>query len=255
MLVLSHFHSPLLIMPPKTRTRRPCRFFSQTGSCRAGDQCTFQHASPAPAPPQATTRTPAITQPDTTLRPVLSNRPIETPGGEGADVIAPAPLGTCRIYWVQRDCRNGFNCRFRHIFHSDFSTTNGGRGGHGRGRGRGGAPTTSPRPFISSGGTGGQTMPILTEETLETLGTTTTDGYFSVGKFLNTTEAHNQVKRFLLDKYEWRSTFEVYAFLQPLSSANVNNTDWVRILAPLFLELSLTDCIDGRRSTGKLRFR
>ena len=239
-------------MPPRIRPRRPCRFFNQPGGCRAGDNCTFQHTNPqqdtAPRPsaptqdakPAQTENSPAKTTTD-------------TPDTEAGAAIEPSPPSVCRVYWVEGGCRNGFNCRYRHIVHSEWVTQNAGRGGHGRGRGRGGAPTTSSWPFISSGGAERTTVPLLTEESLETLGTLTTDGYFPVGKFLNTTEAHNQLKRFLLDKYEWRNTFEVYAFLRPLSSANVNNADWVRTSSSRE-SLLLNDCIDGGRSTGKCNF-
>lgn len=71
--------------------------------------------------------------------------------------------------------------------------------------------------------------PFLTEQGLAKLNSNATDGFFAGSKtsLLSPTEAHDRLKRFLFDNFKFKTSFDVYAFLVPLTSANSTNTLWV----------------------------
>ncbi|KAF5380591.1 hypothetical protein D9615_004617 [Tricholomella constricta] len=69
--------------------------------------------------------------------------------------------------------------------------------------------------------------PFLTDSGLAKLNASGTDVFFiSPSKPLSPNEAHNALKRYLLDHFRFSKTFEVYGFLLPLSNANTTNSTW-----------------------------
>lgn len=62
-----------------------------------------------------------------------------------------------------------------------------------------------------------------------------TDGPFDMSTSLSPTDAHHRLKKFLSDTFRFKSSFEVYAFLVPLSSANRNNPLWTQEEGQLLL--------------------
>lgn len=71
--------------------------------------------------------------------------------------------------------------------------------------------------------------PFLTADGLARVTGSGTDVYFAPdsSRDLSPTEAHHALKRYLFDDYRFRMTFDIYAFLKPLSSAHTANTSWV----------------------------
>ena len=58
-------------------------------------------------------------------------------------------------------------------------------------------------------------------------GTGTDVFFFPDSNEVSPTVAHNAMKKFLFDDFRFRTTFEIYAFLKPLSSAHTGNNSWV----------------------------
>jgi len=71
--------------------------------------------------------------------------------------------------------------------------------------------------------------PFLTENGLAKINGNATDGFFAEteASSLSPTDAHRYLKRFLAESFKFKSSFEVYAFLTPLCSANSSNPLWV----------------------------
>ncbi|KAG9309779.1 hypothetical protein JVU11DRAFT_10153 [Chiua virens] len=69
--------------------------------------------------------------------------------------------------------------------------------------------------------------PFLTEGGLSKMSGSGTDGFFSQDpSSLSPSEAHNAIRRFLFNKFTFKSTFEVHAFVKILSSATTGDTRW-----------------------------
>lgn len=181
-------------------SRKHCVFFNTSGGCRNGSQCTFLHNTTGQRPSSPT--------------PLLSSIP---PRSNSALPSANAPPGVCNFYWVSGTCKREFACRFRHTRSSPAENT---------GLRTQGTPQTSLEALA----------PFLTEDGLARVtgtGTGTgTDVFFSAdsSKDLSPTEAHNGLKRYLFDSYRFKTTFDIYAFLKPLSSAHTANTSWVSLM-------------------------
>lgn len=180
-------------MPP-----RLCAFLDRPGGCRRGNQCRFSHASPSSPTPSSRPSSPAPSQGTPLLFPPTPHPRI--------------PPGVCRFYWTTGQCRLEFACRFSHTGASPVQNA---------------APQPITRPTQSFAID--SIAPFLTEAGLARVTGTSTDVFFPAdsSKDLSPTEAHNALKRFLLDHYRFQATFDVYAFLKPLSSAHAANTSWV----------------------------
>lgn len=216
-----------------TKPKPPCRFY-QAGHCRFGSNCNFSHSacihagqSPGPStsvPNSPKSRTPnqpnfaRASSPLPTGNPGLStsvpnsprNRPPNRSNLPGAS--SPLPNGVCRFYWETGGCKREFDCKYSHIRCDD-------------------RPETTPqRPQFNFSGNDA-IAPFLTEQGLAKINGIATDGFFDDEKStsLSPTEAHNRFKRFLSDNFRFKNSFDVYAFLVSLSSANCNNTRWACI--------------------------
>ena len=177
--------------------KQPCRFY-QKGHCRSGDKCRYPHIQAGESPGPSTSA------------PSPRNRPSELLNLPEAS--SPLPSGVCSFYWKTGRCKREFECKFKHIRCDD------------------GPEITPQRPKFNLAGNDA-IAPFLTEQGLAKINGIATDGFFEEGEMtsLSPTEAHSRFKRFLSDTFRFKSTFEVYSFLVPLSSASCHNPLWVRI--------------------------
>lgn len=180
--------------------RLPCRYFSSSSGCRKGNKCQFAHLnsnreSAAPTGPSG---------PSTTRRTFIprTQSPSSAP-------TTRAPPGVCHFYWKNGQCNREFDCRFQHDRPDSTHKS-------------------SRAPHASTMRAAEEVAPFLTENGLAKINSNATDGFFSnVESSLSPTDAHRQLKRFLVDDYKFRNPFEVYSFVVPLCSANPTNTLWV----------------------------
>jgi hypothetical protein len=177
-------------MPP-----RRCVFIDKPGGCRRGNQCKFLHTTsstlssrpPSPAPSQGNSSSPQTSS------------------------LPRTPPGVCSYYWTSGTCKREFACRFQHTSPPVQNTT------------------SQPISRSTQSSAIDSIAPFLTEAGLARVTGSSTDIFFSAdsSKDLSPTEAHNALKKYLLDHYRFRTTFDIYAFLKPLSSAHAANASWV----------------------------
>ena len=183
-------------------SRPPCHFHNTPAGCNRGNQCKFAHSASNQSSPR-NSRPASPSTPDSARPP----QNISRPSGAGK----PVQPGVCRYYWEQGRCNREFGCRYKHVQKADTGTN--------------ASPAASPfqSPAVLQ-----RVAPFLTEQGLSKMSGGGTDGFFSQDlSTLSPTEAHNALKRFLSDFFRFKSTFEVYAFLQPLNSATASNLAWV----------------------------
>jgi hypothetical protein len=173
-------------------SQRPCTFFNTPRGCRRGDHCRFLHNTASTSLPSPVT--PRSNSPSSETSPTKT------------------PPGACNFYWTSGKCKREFACRFRHIQSSPTDNT-------------GVRTQGSPGMSIDA------VAPFLTADGLARVTGSGTDVYFAPdsSRDLSPTEAHNALKRYLFDDYRFRMTFDIYAFLKPLSSAHTANTSWVSL--------------------------
>lgn len=181
-------------------SRRPCNFFNTPSGCRKGNSCRFLHG-------------------DTSVR--RSSSPNSPRGGSPSPTTRDhtsqnqssghAPRGVCDFYWKSGTCKREFACRFQHTRPSAKNV---------------GASTST---ITSQSSAIDAIAPFLTEDGLARVNGTGTDVFFSAdsNQDLSPTVAHSALKRFLFDDFRFKTTFEIYAFLKPLSSAHTGNSSWV----------------------------
>lgn len=183
-------------------SRPPCKFHSTPQGCRKGSNCHFSHQNPARS---------LSPGPSTGSNIVRNARP-QPPASN-------APPGTCRFFWMSGRCNREFACRYRHTLSQQDSTSSPSTPGINR---------SPPNLDVIA--------PFLTEAGLAKLTSTGSDSFFSSPtNAMTPNEAHNNLKRFLFDDFRFRKTFDAYAFLKPLSSANSSNSTWV---SPYFASLT-----------------
>ena len=173
-----------------------CRFY-QKGHCRFGDKCAYSHIQTGESP-----------GPSTSAPPSPRSRPSAPPNLPEAS--SPLPPGVCSFFWKIGGCKREFDCKYKHIRCDE------------------GPQTTPPRPKFNLAGNDA-IAPFLTEQGLAKINGIATDGFFEEGKLtlLSPTEAHSRFKRFLSDTFRFKTSFDVYSFLVPLSSASCHNPLWV----------------------------
>ncbi|KAF9555859.1 P-loop containing nucleoside triphosphate hydrolase protein [Agrocybe pediades] len=179
----------------------PCRYFQTSGGCRAGAQCTFAHD-------KASTSTAGSPQSSP------SRHRSSTPTSPSSN--ASVPPGACRTFWTTGSCRFEFQCRFRHV--NPNSNEPGGMG----------SPTRQTNLNLANPATREMVAPFLTESGLAKLNGVATDGFFSdvPTTSLSPSEAQSRLRRFMVDGFRYRHTYDIYAFLVPLCSASTNNKSW-----------------------------
>ncbi|KIK93721.1 hypothetical protein PAXRUDRAFT_828683 [Paxillus rubicundulus Ve08.2h10] len=191
-------------------SRPPCRYINSPGGCRRGKDCHFAHTLTSKT---ANTRpfSPSSASSDGSSHPNT-----QRPNASGS----PLPKGVCRFFWEHGRCSREFECRYEHTSKAEGSSRTGPRS------------TITPSEAVLR-----RLAPFLTEEGLSKMNGSGTDGFFSQdpSASLSPSEAHNALKRFLQDNFRFRSTFEVYAFLKPLNSANASNTHWTQEHGQLLL--------------------
>lgn len=177
-------------------SRPPCKFYSTPQGCRKGPNCHFSHQNPPRSP---------LPGPSTGSNIVRNARP-QPPASD-------APPGTCRFFWTSGRCNREFACRYRHTLRQQDSTS-----------------SLSTHGINHSPPNLDVIAPFLTEAGLAKLTSTGSDIFFSnLTKAVTPNEAHNRLKRFLFDDFRFHKTFDAYAFLAPLSSANSSNLTWVSL--------------------------
>ena len=173
-----------------------CRYYQKGPShCRFGDKCRYSHVQAGESSGPSTSA------------PSSRNRPSETPSLPEAS--SPLPNGVCSFYWKTGRCKLEFECKFRHTRCDD------------------GPEITTYRPKFNLAGNDA-IAPFLTEQGLAKINGIATDGFFEEAS-LSPTEAHSRFKKFLSDTFRFRSTFDIYSFFIPLSSASCLNSLWVCI--------------------------
>lgn len=182
---------------------RPCRFFNTPAGCNRGNQCTFAHSPTNQASNRARPLSPST--PDDSRPPQNTARPSGT---------GNPPRNVCRYYWEHGRCNREFDCRYAHTQKADNTTS---------------PPASTLTSATRSAAVLQRVAPFLTEEGLSKMSGSGSDGFFSQdpSSSLSPTEAHNVLKKYLSDYFRFKNTFEVYAFLKPLNSATVSNTNWV----------------------------
>jgi hypothetical protein len=185
------------------RSPLPCHFYNSPSGCRRGD-CKFLHNN------RNIDRGETIKSPRPSLSASPTPRSPPNPQRSGSPSPMP-PRGVCRFYWDDGRCKREFDCRFEHT--QTRSATN----------------VPSPRLTVTNQAAEDLIAPFLTEKGLAKINSTGTDGFFAqvTSTSLSPTEAHRHLKRFLDDRFRFNTTFQVYAFLIPLTSANAVNRLWV----------------------------
>ena len=118
----------------------------------------------------------------------------------------PAPQGVCRFYWSKGQCEKD-GCRFRHIRSQSESTS---------------------QPSLTTNS--GADIPFLTDEGLAKVTGTGTDSLSpKPANPLSPGDVQYKLRRFLADDYNFRKTFDVYAFFTLINSAVSTNPSWVCI--------------------------
>ncbi|KAF8128159.1 hypothetical protein EV363DRAFT_1585143 [Boletus edulis] len=193
----------------------PCRFFNTPAGCNRGNQCKFAHSLPDD---NTRGRFPSTT-PDSSNSTLATPQTNAPPSGSGN-----APPGVCRYFWEQGRCKREFSCYYKHTQKAD----------------RAAPPPASTSSQTTRSATALQRVaPFLTEQGLSKLSGSGsgTDGFFSQDiSSLSPAEAHNALKRFLLDDYRFKDTYHVYAFLKPLNSATSSNAGWTQEDGQLLLQ-------------------
>ncbi|KAF8808645.1 hypothetical protein BYT27DRAFT_7255286, partial [Phlegmacium glaucopus] len=185
----------------------PCRFF-QAGHCRSGNKCKYSHSARTQAGQSPSPSTSAPSSP--------RSRPPNQSKLPGAS--SPLPNGVCRFYWETGACKREFDCKYRHDRCDE------------------GSETRPKRPQFNLAANDA-IAPFLTEQGLAKMNGIATDGFFEdeTSTSLSPTDAHNRFKRFLSDTFRFKTSYDVYAFLVPLSSANCNNALWTQEEGQLLL--------------------
>ena len=189
-----------------TMARRACHFYQSPGGCRKGKNCQFAHIDSTSSSSRGSPGSPGPSAP-------RGNSSHPQPNAQS---LAPIPPGVCRFFWTRGQCNREFGCRFRHDRPATAQAT---------------PPLPSPRSgnFFTSAAAKEIVAPFLTDSGLAKINSNATDGFFAgtEASSLSPTDAHRHLKRFLADNFKFKTSFDVYAFLSPLCSANSSNTRWV----------------------------
>lgn len=188
--------------------RQSCRFFNSPGGCRRGKSCTFEHSQPN-AQHRGGDGRPSSPSASSSGSP--SRRNAQGPQRQMSP-SSPPPRGVCRIFWETGRCYREFGCRGAHTLP---------QGQDGRRTPQPIAiPTQAAQAFIA---------PFLTEKGLSKLVGGGTDGYFpqDATTSLTPSETQSRLRRFLREDFRFKAAHEIYGFLIPLSSANIQNDSWV----------------------------
>ncbi|KAG0698145.1 hypothetical protein DFH29DRAFT_943008 [Suillus ampliporus] len=205
---------------------RRCHFYNSPGGCRRGTSCTFEHIRNA----ERRGGDGRPSSPSVSSDGSPSRRDAQGPQRQTSP-SSPPPRGVCRFFWETGRCFREFDCRYAHTLRQ-------GQDG-----------IRSPQPFaIPTRAAQEFIAPFLTEKGLAKLVGGGTDGYFpqDATTSLTPSETQSRLRRFLRDDFRFKTAPEIYGFLIPLSSANLQNASWTQEEGQLLLE-TLTS------NTGRLR--
>ncbi|KAG2153743.1 uncharacterized protein EDB93DRAFT_1134566 [Suillus bovinus] len=199
--------------------RQSCRYYNSPGGCRRGTSCTFEHI------PNAQRRggdgrplSPSLSVSSSDASPSRRNAQ-----GPQRQIIrsGPPPRGVCRNFWETGRCFREFGCL----------------GAHTLPQGQDGRRTPQPS-IIPTQAAQAFIAPFLTEKGLSKLVGGGTDGYFpqDATTSLTPSETQSRLRRFLREDFRFKIVPEIYGFLVPLSSANIQNSSWTQEEGQLLLE-------------------
>ncbi|TFK23669.1 P-loop containing nucleoside triphosphate hydrolase protein [Coprinopsis marcescibilis] len=183
-----------------SQRKQPCRYFRTNRGCDKGGSCHFSHT-------QGSNGTSNSQRPSQSSNRGRSDKPPALP---------QPPHGVCRLFWSTGNCERAFDCRFKHIQKDHTATRVAQQTG------------TTTMPFLELGG-------------YSKVATAGSDAFQSLpSRTMDPNEAHNALKRFLGDTYRFKTSFDVYAFLVPLNSANSTSNVWSGEDGQLFLKTIAT---------------
>lgn len=173
---------------------KPCKFYRDKGSCRFGASCKFSHSH---GDRESSSRPPASGGGN---RPPQSSRRTSPPDRTNTQPAGNVPHNACKLYWTTGSCNRSFDCSFKHVKGSN-------------------AP---PGASEDSGGDAAEPPDLFTAE-----------GFAAqVGsgqqERLSPAEAHNHLKQFLRDTYQFEGAATVRGFVRIFASVNDVNKSWVR---------------------------
>ncbi|KAK0451375.1 uncharacterized protein EV420DRAFT_714274 [Desarmillaria tabescens] len=188
-----HHHVSIML---SRRGREPCRYFNTPGGCRNGQDCRFLHER-AGSPTSSS-----------------SSTSFQSPRLSGWPSAPPAGRGNCKFFWTSGECRQGFNCTFRHVRQSQTQNT------------------AEAALEATSSESDTVTLDFLTTEGLASINNISLDDLHKIGP----TEAHNILKRFNYPTFQFTRPDQVIQFVQILASVDRRNPQWDTIRAQSFLE-------------------
>lgn len=121
-------------------------------------------------------------------------------GGEPPVDRTGVPKGICNFYWSNGTCNRGFDCTFKHQAKPEVQVS---------------SSPTQPTDY---------TPDFFSPEGLAIHNGTTVDSQHN----LRPTEAHNHLKPYLFDNFQFRNAAHVEGFSRILASVNSRNRAWVR---------------------------
>ncbi|KAK0440271.1 hypothetical protein EV421DRAFT_1712588 [Armillaria borealis] len=177
------------------RGRTPCRFFNTPGGCRSGQDCKFLHQT-AGSPTSSRLST-----------------PLHSPRPSGRSSAPTAGQRNCKFFWNSGECRQGFDCIFRHVRPPQTWNT-----------------AEAPLEAASSEF---DTLDFLTTEGLANINN------ISLNKLHTVTpaEAHNMLKPFNTPTFQFSAPAQVIQFVQILASVDRRNLQWDTVRAQSFLKM------------------
>ncbi|KZT65176.1 hypothetical protein DAEQUDRAFT_539533 [Daedalea quercina L-15889] len=179
------------------RGRGICRNFLASGQCRFGDKCRFSHDRRT----QSHSSTPGRPSSSTTNTP-----PPPARRGPAAGV----PPRVCNYYWTSGSCSRGFECSFKHE------------------RAPAAIPTVAPAADAEQE----EEPDFFSIEGISRGSSSIRDERHS----LTPSDAHNHLKDFLADNFQFENASKIQGFVHILASVNDRNKTWNSGNAQAFLD-------------------
>ncbi|KAI0071801.1 hypothetical protein K474DRAFT_1630013 [Panus rudis PR-1116 ss-1] len=178
-----------------------CRQFAR-GNCRFGNKCKFAHV-------QGNAPLPASAPGSPSRQPQVSSM-----GSDGTT----APRFVCNLFWNTGSCARGFECTYKH---EQKPATAGGQ----------------PSDLAENAG---QTEPTQPPDFFSTEGLAVNNGSVLEERFsLNPSEAHNHIRPFLREGYQFENAARIQGFVRILASVNDRNKSWNTEFAQSFLDMTV----------------
>lgn len=174
--------------PPKI-----CNLYLK-GSCRFGARCKFEHARASSASPSSRGGSPSTKGGPPPTRGGQRSSPSNV-GGQNANV----PRDVCRMYWTSGRCDRAFDCSFKHV-----------------------KGENAPDAAVEGDVGGEANVDFSSVEALAGEAATETQR-----PSLTPAEAHNYLKPFLANNYQFTNTSRIQGFVRVFASVHNQNKTWV----------------------------